>query len=276
MKTVLDVLDLSDAFLKERGVVRSRREAEELLADVLAIKRLDLYLQFERPLTEEELAKARIALKRRGEGEPLQYISGKVDFADVEIGVNPSVLIPRPETELLVERISQVLENRIFEGKVLWDVCCGSGCIGIALKHRFPELKVILSDLSEEALAVALDNAERNEVAVEVRHGDLFGPFDGEQCHFFVSNPPYVSEEEYEGLSKEVKQEPKMALVGGTKGLHFYQRIAEQLDSFLEPHGCAWMEIGAGQGESVKSLFGKGVVERDWAGLDRFFSLEKD
>lgn len=268
MKTVLDVLLASESFLKERGIDRPRREAEEVIANTLGMHRIDLYLQFDRPLTEEELCRLRIVIKKRAEGIPAAYISGTVQFADLTLRITPDVLIPRPETEILVEKISDVLKTQDLHGKVLWDVCCGSGCIGHALKKRFPSLRVILSDLSEKALAVARENGND----VEFKLGDLLTPFKNEKCDFFVCNPPYVTEEEYAHLSVEVKAEPKCALVGG---LVFYERLAARLPFHMNQGGLAWMEIGTGQGEAVKKIFdGKGSVEKDWAGHDRFFFLE--
>lgn len=270
MKTLFDVIKLSESYLKERGIERPRREAEEVIADALCARRLDLYLQFERPLAEEELQNLREPIMRRGNHEPAAYISGVVQFADLAINVTPDVLIPRPETEILVEKISEYLSDLDLEGKILWDVCCGSGCIGHALKKRFPQLTVILSDLSENALAVARSNGHD----VLFKQGDLFAPFADEKCDFFVCNPPYVTEEEYASLAPEVKAEPKMALVGG---LEFYRRIAAEIYAYLNPHGRVWLELGTGQGEAVKKIFeGKGVVENDWAGHNRFFFLETD
>ncbi|MCC5832313.1 MAG: peptide chain release factor N(5)-glutamine methyltransferase [Chlamydiales bacterium] len=270
MMTLLDVIRRSEAFLKERGIERPRREAEEVIADALGVRRIDLYLRFEHPFTQEELAKLREPVLRRAAREPAAYIARRVSFCDLSIRVTPDVLIPRPETEILVEKIAETLKNRTIEGKTLWDMCCGSGCIGHALKRKFPSLNVVLSDLSEKALAVARQNGE----GVVFKQGDLFAPFEGEKCDFFVCNPPYVTEEEYADLAPEVKAEPKMALVGG---LSFYKRIADRLFDFLNPRGIAWLEIGSGQGEDIKKIFnGRGRIENDWAGHTRFFFLERD
>lgn len=281
MKTLLDIIQLADGYLKDKGIARSKREAEELIADVLSLRRIDLYLQFERPLEEEELQKCREALKRRGSREPTQYICGKVSFAGLGLTVNKSVLIPRQETEILVEKISNQLRDLPLEGKILLDLCAGSGCIGLALKKRFPLLTVYLSDLSQEALEIAGENAKNNGCDVHLLQGDLFNPFKGKTCDFFVCNPPYVSEKEFVELEPEVRQfEPKVALVGGETGLEFYQRIALELPSYLNSPGRVWMELGRNQGENVKSLFKNSIwtslqVEPDWSGVDRFFSLER-
>jgi release factor glutamine methyltransferase len=279
MKTLLEVVTLASTYLKERGVERSKREAEEVIADCLNLKRIDLYLQFDRPLIEEELTKCREAMVRRGKGEPSQYISGKVFFAGVEIKVNPSVLIPRPETEFLIEKISETLSNSDLSGKTLFDLCTGSGYIAIALKKRFPTLQVVASDLSPQALQVAKENAAANGCDIQFLEGDLFAPFAGKKCDFFVCNPPYISESEYLGLSREVKDfEPRLALVGGKSGFEFYERISVDLKKYLVTGGRGWLELGTGQGEPVLSLFSKQgwegcSVQKDLSLHDRYFLI---
>lgn len=280
MKTVLEVLNLSADYLKQKGISHFRREAEDLIAGGLKLKRLQLYLEFDRPVLESELAICREFLTRRVKKEPTQYILGEVEFHGCQIKVGPHVLIPRQETEILVDKIIQQLASQDLKGKILWDVCCGSGCLGISLKKRFPELTVILADISHEALAVAKENCLLNGVEIECRQGDLLLPFAGEKADFFVCNPPYVSEGEYMDLEEEVRcHEPKEALIGGRDGLQFYRRLAQDLKSHLNPGGQGWFEIGKGQGEAIIELF-KGSpwknckVESDWSGHDRFFFLE--
>lgn len=280
MKTILEVLNLSANFLKGKRISNPRRQAEELLADALNTSRLQLYLEFERPLTEEELNECRRFLARRASGEPLPYIKGEVDFSDCKFTVNPSVLIPRQETEILVEKIAQELKTLGTENKTLWDVCCGSGCIGISLKRKFPDLRVCLADISAEALFVAKANALKNNVAVEVFEGDLLTPFANQKCDYFVCNPPYVSQAEFEALEHDVKAfEPRKALVGGATGLEFYERLSLELPKVLNPLGRGWLEMGKGQGEAILKMFlAKPWVncryEQDWSGHDRFFFLE--
>ncbi len=282
MKTIREVIEGSASYLEKLGFERSRREAEELLSDALGMSRMDLYLIFDKPLEETELQVCRDRLKRRGKGEPLAYIHGEVQFFGCPFKVNPSVLIPRPETEQLVDKIAQCLAQNIPADHVLWDLCCGSGCIGISLKKRFPQLHVILSDISSAALTVAQENAALNQVQVEFRQGDLFDPFTKEQCHLFTCNPPYVSEVEFPHLQREVRDyEPRGALVGGCDGLSIYRRLAEGLPNHLHHGGRAWLEIGACQAHPVKSLFAAGswknmCVDRDWSGRDRFFFLETE
>lgn len=282
MKTILEVLQLSADYLKKKGLKNSRRDAEELIANVLSSNRLDLYLNFQTPLNDEELKKCREVICRRAAGEPVVYIEESLSFYGCKILVNSSVLIPRPETELLVDQIANQLDKENLQGKVLWDVCTGSGCIGIALKKKFPNLKVIVSDCSEKALEVARKNAVLNEVDVQFLLGDLLDPFKNLKTHFFVCNPPYVTEEEYDLLDSDVRDfEPKLALVSGKNGTEFYQRLARELSNYLFPQAKCWFEIGTGQGESVLSFFSMPpyknlVIRADFAGHDRFFSLETE
>lgn len=274
MITLLEIIKRSEEYLASRGIARPRREAEEVIADALELKRLDLYLQFDRPVSEKELPALRLAIQRRGAGEPIAYISGKVSFAGISVKVTPAVVIPRPETEILVETIALTLLKHSLEKKVLWDMCCGSGCIGLALKARFPQLEVVLSDLSSEALAVAQENGAGS---ANIKQGNLFDPFAGMKCDFFVCNPPYVTESEYLQLTPEVRHEPKIALVSGPTGLEFYTQIAKELKHYLNPGGLAWLEIGSGQGVAVQQLFhAEGWqchYESDWSGHDRFLYL---
>ncbi len=270
MKNIGEILKLSQEFLAERRVEKPRRLAEEILAFVLKMKRMDLYLQFDKPIVEEELFEIREKIKRCGKGEPLEYVVGKVDFFGAEIQIDSRVLIPRPETEILVEKIAKEAKRG-----VLWDLCTGSGCIGIALKKANPELEVTLSDLSEEALQVAKKNAELNGVHVQFVQGDLLKPFRGQKADWIVCNPPYISEKEYLQLDPSVRDfEPKMALVSGLSGLEFYERLAE-VDKFLQEGGKCFFEIGAGQKEALVKLFPNARIEADWANYPRFLFAKK-
>jgi release factor glutamine methyltransferase len=282
MKTVLEVINLSVEFLASKGIKNSRRDVLDLFSHVLGVRPLDLYVQFDRPLQETELSQFRSHLLRRAKGEPYQYISGKVDFFDCQLTITKDVIIPRQETEILVDKIAKHLAGESLEGKVLWDLCCGSGCIGIALKKRFPELTVVSSDISPEALAVAIRNADQNQTEVIFRQGDLLAPFAGEQAHYVVCNPPYVSEDEFPNLEIEVRDfEPKRALVAEDSGLAFYKRLALQLKNHLHLKSRVWLEIGHLQGQAVKEIFGGGhygqsQLLQDWSGHDRFFLLENE
>lgn len=277
MKTIQEVLRLSTEFLEKKKVEIPKLSSEELLAACLQCKRLDLYLQFDRPLDEKELASYRELLKRRAEGEPIAHILGQVAFYGLQLKVNPHVLIPRHETEILLSEIVQEYKKEVGTKRV-FDVCCGSGCLGLGLKKAFPEFQVTLGDLSSDALKVAKGNAQLNHLTVDFVEGDLLVPFQG-KADIIVCNPPYVSEQEYLGLSREVKAfEPKMALMAGKTGVEFYQRLSHMLPNYLQPDGKIFLEIGKGQAEMVTNLFNSPFwkelqVKKDWAGHDRFFSV---
>lgn len=280
MKTLLEVLNLSADYLKERQIESPLREAQDLICDALNIKRVQLYLEYDRPMTDSELKLLRERLARRGKGEPSAYIHGYVSFLDCSLKVTSDVLIPRQETEILADKITKSLASEDLTGKTLWDICCGSGCLGIAIKKKLPGLHVVMSDISSSALTIAKENAALNNVEIECRKGDLFTPFNQDKTDYLVCNPPYISQLELTTLSREVRDwEPHQALLGGDSGLDFYYKLAECLPHFLNPKGKAWFEIGATQGPALISLFqGKpwktSRLESDWSGKDRFFFLE--
>lgn len=277
MKTVGEILAMSAQFLREKQCPRYRRDAEDLIAHALKLKRMDLYMQFDRPVQEFELELLRGLLKRAGKGEPIEYMIGEVSFYHSNIAVGPGVLIPRPETEILVAQVAKLLQGSEM---AVWDLCTGSGCIGIALKKVCPTLQVSLSDISEKALEFAASNAKSNGIEIEILKGDLLAPFAGRKANAVICNPPYVSSKEFLTLDSSVKDfEPKEALVGGEDGLFFYRRLAEDLPKYLHPSAKVFFEIGENQGESVLKLFAAPVwksarVEKDWVGKDRFFFLE--
>jgi release factor glutamine methyltransferase len=276
MKTIAQILSLSTEYLKEKNSLFGRLEAEQLISRCLGMKRFDLYLNFDKPLEESELFLIRQRLGRLAKNEPLQYIEGSVSFYGCSLFVNRHVLIPRPETELLVDSIVTYLKGKDLTGKSLWDIGTGSGCIGIAIKKALPMLRVTLSDVSKEALEVAKKNSFENSAALELLHGDLLAPFGDKKADFIVSNPPYISESDYVGLDDHVKNfEPRGALVGGSTGLELYKRLALELKDHMKSGGCAWLELGAGQREAVEELLHaqsyQGIQSfKDFSGHDRF------
>ncbi len=280
MKLLGEVLKLSIQYLKDKSVSSPRLVAELLLSHVLGLARIDLYMRFECPLEEAELAVYRGFLKRAACFEPVEYIIGKVDFYGCFLSVSKDVLIPRPETEILVDKAAQILQKEPLANRHLADICCGSGCIGISLKKKFPELSVYLSDKSEAALNICKKNVDENGLSVAVFSGDLLEPFSGIKLDYVFCNPPYIAEGEYLGLDSSVRDyEPKMALVGGASGLVFYERLARDLPLYLAPQGKVFLEIGAGQGEMLYKIFSspcwkKKELSCDFAGHDRFFFLE--
>lgn len=279
MRQLLELLNLSTDFLKKKGIESPRRQVEEIFAHCLGISRTQLYMEFDRPLTDRELDPCRAQLARRGKGEPLGYILGHVPFLDCRIRVNPSVLIPRQETEILADKIVQEIKKESYQEKQFLDLCCGSGCLGISIKNVFPELHVVLSDLSADALQVANENGRDNEVSVEYLQGDLLEPFGERKADYVVCNPPYISEEEYADLSHEVKDyEPILALVAPEEGLQFYRRLSEGLPKILNDGAKVWLEMGHTQADSVLQIFSNShwkerMVIEDWAGKKRFCAL---
>ncbi len=280
MKTVGEVLKSAIQFLKDKKDDRARHHAEHLMSFVLKLPRLDLYMQFDRPLQEDELSLYRALFKRKAQGEPLEYIIGEIPFYQCTLKITPAVLIPRPETEILLDKVCQALKGKEVQSMQAWDVCTGSGCLGIGLKKAYPDLAVTLSDLSLDALQVARNNCERNRVAVKILQGDLLTPFKGCKADLVMCNPPYISQKEFNELdSSVVKFEPHMALIGGESGLVFYERLAEELPLYLNPGAKVYLEIGYAQGQAVQVLFSSSCwkvksLEKDLAGHDRFFFLE--
>lgn len=271
MKTIAEILVLSADFLQKHHIDRAKREAEEILAQVLGFKRIDLFLHFEMPLTEQQLQQCRIALQKRIQHLPFAYIFGFVEFSGIKVHVTPDVLIPRPETECLVEAIAK----EPLEGSLV-DLCCGSGAIGLALKAKFPQLDVTLVDICPKALAVAQENAHKLNLQVECVQSDLLANIN-KKIDYLVCNPPYVTTQDYENLSKEVKQEPYHALVAGPSGYECYQRLAEELETKNVKH--VWFEIGTGMGDWLEKFFTHRAwvcqVTRDFAGHQRYLSLRR-
>ncbi len=280
MKLLGEVLTLSIQYLKDKKVESPRLTAETLLAYTLKKKRLDLYMQFECPLEEVELEKFRSFIRRASLHEPVEYIISEVEFYGCFFFVSPDVLIPRPETEILVDKVVKKIEKEDLKDKVLWDVCAGSGCIGLSLKKKLPLLKVSLSDSSVKALSICKENAKKNDLDVECVLGDLLFPFNGRRADYVLCNPPYVTEKEYGSLQPSVKiYEPKQALVGGDAGLEFYERLAKDLPEYLSSGAKVFLELGSGQGKDVSKIFSSSFWVKkellfDYAGHDRFFFLE--
>ncbi len=277
MKTVSDILKVSAEFLSQKGIAGPRRQAEELLSHVLKIPRIELYMQFDRPLVEAELDQLRSYIKLRAQKMPWQYIVGQVQFLGCVIEVNRDVLIPRPETEILADMIVKELPSAPV---TIWDICCGSGCLGIAIKKKRPDCTVVLSDISSKALEAAAKNAQRNEVEIIIRQGDLCRPFENEKADIVVCNPPYISEAGYAALEAEVRDfEPKGALVGGKEGTEMYERLAKELPARMNRGARVYLEIGTGMGSKLKTLFEGGCwqsvqVLNDWSCHERFIRLE--
>jgi release factor glutamine methyltransferase len=293
--TVLEAIQKSAEFLDKKGVESPRLQTELLLAHLLEMPRLKLYLNFERTLTTTEINTLREFIKRRGQREPLQHITGSTSFCGFEIAVNRHVLVPRPETEQLAELGWQFLAERrapsrlvkadvseqagtVLGAPTALDFGTGSGCIAIALAVKWPDAKIVATDISTEALALAKENAARNNVAkrIEFLSGDGFaalavvgqasslfscstkkaGKMPAPLFDLIVSNPPYIPSAEIATLEPEVRDfDPSTALNGGADGLDFYRLIASQAGVFLKPGGKIMVEFGDGQAEAIRKIF---------------------
>jgi release factor glutamine methyltransferase len=276
--TVLKILKWTADYFTGKEIASARLEAELLLAATLDLDRVGLYVNFERPLDASELAAFRAQVQRRAKGEPVQYILGETEFWSLPFTVNPAVLVPRADTEVLVEEALA----RVNSADGILDVGTGSGAIAVALAHEKKDVQITALDCSEAALQVARGNAERNGVAERVNciAGDLAdlpsGPF-----AMVVSNPPYIPTADCEQLMPEVRDhEPRLALDGGEDGLTAYRLLASQTGKILIPGGWLLVEIGIGQAEDVVALFkASGLAEiqcrDDYAGISRVVAGRK-
>jgi release factor glutamine methyltransferase len=270
--TPLKLLAWSQEWFAKKGVDAPRLTGELLLAHALRCDRVRLYLDFDKPLGEPELAAFRELVKRRADGEPTAYLVGKREFYGRPFRVTPAVLVPRPETELLVEAALAALP----EGGSALDLCTGSGAIGVSLALERKGARVVATDLSAEALAVARENAAALGATLELLEGDLFAPLPaGQRFDAIVSNPPYVPTGELVGLSREVRREPAMALDGGPDGLALLRRIVAGAPRWLAPGGTLLLEMHESHAEPLPALcreagFANAEARKDLAGLWRY------
>ncbi len=285
-ETVKETLISGTATLKEAGIEAPELETEFLLTYLLDIKRHELFLNPDRLLTEEQSELFRSHIARRRTKEPSQYITGMTEFMGLPIKVNASTLIPRPETELIVEEVLKISEQESHHAvpyrPCILDLCTGSGCIAVAIAVQLPGSRIIATDISQEALVVAKENAESNNVSkrIELLRGDLFTALGKkrppEGFDFILSNPPYIVTDELTGLQNEVvEHEPVTALNGGTDGLDFIRRIITEAPCYLKPGGRLIMEIGYDQSDSVTALlksidrFADFTIKKDLSGIER-------
>lgn len=275
--TPLKVLAWTRTFLEERGVTNARLEAEWLLCAATGMDRVGLYLNFDKPLNEEELARYRSMVARRGRREPLQHILGTQEFCGMEFEVSADALIPRHDTETLVEEALKRCPN----ARTVLDIGTGSGCIAIALARRLPDARVTAVDISPAALALARSNAQRNGAAIEFLPGSLCEPVAGRTFDLIVSNPPYIPSSDIETLEPEVRDfDPRLALDGGADGLDIYNKLIPSARRCLNPGGWLLVEIGIGQQDAVSDLFsccgsyGETVCAVDPGGIIRVVGAE--
>jgi len=254
--TTLAVLDWTTKRFSEAGISSARLEAQVLLAHVLGCSRTQLYTGFDKPLAEAELAGYRELIKRRLAGEPVAYLVSEHEFWGLPFHVDANVLVPRPDTETVVEVARATRADRKAPCRVL-DLCAGSGAIAIALAKELPAATIVATDVSEAAAALARRNAERNGFAdrIEVRRGDLWEPVAGEMFDLITANPPYIASAVIPTLAAEVKREPVIALDGGADGLAFYDRICAKAREHLVAGGALVVEHGYDQAEAVRARF---------------------
>jgi release factor glutamine methyltransferase len=271
--TVMELLQRTAGFFKKNGVESPRLNAEHLLAHVLKRKRIELYLEFERVLTEAELAPLRELVRRRGQGEPLQHLLGTVEFAGQTFLCDKRALVPRPETEQLVE----LLKSQIPKAKVrILDVGTGSGVIALSLAAEFPEAEVLGTDISDDALVLARENAARLELQDRVRFAKgnmLEGVADS--FDLIVANLPYVPMADRPTLSREVLHDPEAAVFGGARGDELIRGLISAAPDRLNPGGLLALEVGIGQAEDLVKLMAEKnyhdiAAIRDYGGVTRF------
>src|SRR5207302_1209191 len=251
--TLLEVLQKSTEFLAKRKIDNPRLNAEHLLGHVLGRTRMELYLEFERELSETELAPLRELLRRRGEGEPLQHLLGTVEFCGQTFLCDKRAMVPRPETEQLVELVASEVRNQTSEIRIL-DVGTGSGIIALSLAKQFPKAEVYAVDISEEALSLACENAARLELErVHFQKSDLLENL-SERFDLIVANLPYISMQDRHLLAREVLHDPEMALFGGPGGDELVRKLIEQAPAHLEAGGLLALEIGFGQVEGLSDF----------------------
>jgi release factor glutamine methyltransferase len=273
--TIQKLLNWITEHFTKKGIDSPRLSAELLLSCVLAMKRIELYTQFDKAVDKQQLDRLHELVERAGRNEPVAYLTGKTEFYSLELNITPDCMIPRPETELLVERAIEFLRTR--PGKqFVCDLCTGCGCIAVAIAKNSPEATIIATDISDTALNIAAGNVEKHQLKDRIRLlcGDLFDafvpPLDVDKFDLIVCNPPYVSAAEFEKLDKNIKDyEPRLALFAGDDGLDVYRRIIDKADQFLRPDGALMLEIGFTQGRAIKELL-------EQAGTFTEIKIEKD
>lgn len=258
--TILEVIQRSAEFLTKKGVDSPRLQVELLLAHVLKMPRMQLYLNFEKALSEPDLDTLREMVRRRAQREPLQYILGSVSFCGLELAVNKNVLVPRPETELLAGRAWNFLARQETANPPrAWDLGTGSGCLAIALAVHAPAARIDATDLSTGALAVAEENAARHQVSkrIQFQQRDGFAGLEmSPHYNLIVSNPPYIPSADIANLEPEVRDfEPRGALDGGVDGMDFYHKIAREAGPFLKPQGRVMLELNDVGSARVEEIF---------------------
>lgn len=270
---VYSLLKRGEAFLKSKKLPDPKSEAEYLLSSAMKIKRSHLALVRDRPAGEKETELFNAYILRRSKREPAAYITGSCGFMGLEFKVNRTVLIPRPETELLVEDVLKVSSRKKYE--TVLDLCTGSGCIAVSLSKLGDFREIYAADISFDSLMTARENAVLNTVKnTEFFLSDMFEALENIKTDCIVSNPPYVSETEYEELEPELKFEPKQALVAADEGMFFYNEIASKAPFYLNDGGYVFVELNSNIAARIKTVFEKYgfkdvEIAGDYSGLPR-------
>ena len=253
---IIDIIKWGEDYFKTKKFDNPKQEIEWLLCDLLGLKRIDLYVKFEDKINDINLNKLKSWINRRVKREPLQYITGITEFYGLKFKTTPQALIPRPETERLVEiALNNIGENSVSK---LLEIGTGSGCIPIAISHEKPSLNILSLDISRDALALAETNAELNNCKnIKFLAMDFLNEIPEGKFDFLISNPPYIPVKEIEQIMPEVKDyEPRMALTDNSDGLTFYHRIAKKVRTLIKPKGVILLEVGTGDHpQKVFSLF---------------------
>jgi release factor glutamine methyltransferase len=266
---ILDLIKWGTEYLTEKNIADARLNIELMLAHVLRYNRIQLYTNFDKPLSDDELAQFKLLLKRRRTLEPLQYILGETEFMGLTFAVDQRVLIPRADTEILVESVIKKIKTDFAEEPTIYilEIGTGSGCIAISLAKMIPTVSIVSIDSSQEALQLASANAKANGVADKIiflMKDFLLENRFSNKFHCIISNPPYISDEEYSMLDAEVrKYEPKMALADGYDGLTFYHSIASRCKVNLLTKGFVAVEHAYNQSNDVQKIF----VKNDWKNI---------
>ncbi len=272
----MEILTLSSTYLKEKNVSEPRLSSEILIAHALGIKRLDIYLKFDIVPDENELEKIRGLIKRRGKNEPVQYITGETEFFGLPFRVNRSVLIPRHDTEVLVEQAVKTIGKSELN---ILEIGTGSGCIAISIASKCPNALITATDISDVALDTASKNAELNKVSGRIKflkHDILKGSFK-DKFDMIISNPPYIRKNVTDNLEEQVKKyEPLSALTDNADGLTFYRRINDILPQALKDGGHLLLEIGYDQENEIREIYKKSlagvIITRDLSNNPRVLS----
>jgi release factor glutamine methyltransferase len=273
--TVLEVLQSTTVYFNKRKIDNPRLSAEHLLAHVLGRTRMELYLEFERKVLESELAPLRDLVRRRGEGEPLQHLLGTVEFCGQTFLCDKRAMVPRPETEQLVESLEAEVRGQKSEVSII-DVGTGSGVIALSLAKKFSNAQIVATDVSDEAIALAQENAARLNLSERVQFlksdllADVEGTFD-----IVAANLPYIATQDRHLLSREVLHDPEIALFGGSNGEEMLRALIEQAPSRLKPGGLLALEIGLGQADALLELLAQKKyddisVKSDYSNVSRF------